>query len=399
MITGLRTFLLLLFIAFTWQTAHADSPLVQYPGNGHYYQRFDTFKYWTDARDYCQSVNGHLATITSRSEDDFVNQNLVQNLAQPGAPVLLGGTDRISEGTWQWITGEAWSYADWAPGQPDNNNEQDYLAYWNNPTYPGQWDDSYGGVLLPFICEWNWLTDVWPTDLTDIWWNPNEAGWGMNLVQTGSFVYVTIYVYGADGKPTWFGGGLDKTGAGTLTGKLYAATGPYFGGPFDPNAWVVREVGTMTFVATTGDTGQFTYSVDGVPVNKAVQRQPLTLDNYNGTYESIEILHVTDCSNPAANGDDTNQHTVLITQNGSAMAVTFGTLGLPGGSCTATGTYSQLGRMGHFVGPYACPWGETGVYALSQMNHDYRQFSARISKNSANTGCKAVGQTTGLIEY
>ena len=74
----------------------------------------------------------------------------------------------------------------------------------------------------------------------------------------------------------------------------------------------------MTFVATTGDTGKFTYSVDGVPVNKAVQRQPLTLDNYNGTYESIEILHVTDCSNPAANGDYTNRHTVRITSRPTA---------------------------------------------------------------------------------
>jgi len=395
MIKSLRTFLLLLFTAFTWQAAHADSPLVRYPGNGHYYQRVDTFRAWTDARDHCQSLNGYLATTTSQGESDFVFQTLVQQ----GPPVLLGGTDRIAEGNWQWITGETWSYSNWAPGQPDDNGEQDYLAFWNNPAYPGQWDDSYGGVLLPSICEWNGLTDVWPANVTDIWWTPTESGWGMNMVQTGSFVFVTLYVYGPDGKPAWFGGGLEKTGVGTFAGKLYASTGPYFGGAFDPAAVAVREVGTMTFVATSSDTGQFTYSVDGVIVNKAVQRQPLTLDNYNGTYEAIEILHVAGCSNPAGNGDHTRQHTVLITQNGAAMTITFGTLGIPGGSCTATGTYSQLGRMGQFVGTYACPSSETGVYALSEMNNSYRQFSARVGKSSSNMGCKSVGQTTGLVEY
>jgi hypothetical protein len=397
MIKSLKTFLLLLLIPFVSQTGYADSPLVQYLGNGHYYQRIDTFKTWTNARDHCQSLNGYLATLTSKEENDFAYQNLIQQVTQPGVPVLLGSTDQASEGNWQWTTGETWSYTNWAPGQPDNNGGQDYLAFWNNPAYPGQWDDTYGEVLLPFICEWDW-----PTNVTDIWWKPGEGGWGMNLVQSGSFVFATVYIYGPDGKPTWVTGELRETtatGVLTFSGPLYVTSGPYFGGPFNPALFHFRQAGIMTFKLTAENAGQLSYSVDGVLVNKEVQRQPLTRDNYDGTYESVEIVHVTNCSNPAGNGDHTNRHTVLITQNGSAMTITFGTLGIPGGSCTATGNYSQLGRMGQFVGQYACPWNEIGTYALTQMNSSYRQFSARVSKSSSNLGCVSVGQTTGLIEY
>ena len=264
--------------------------------------------------------------------------------------------------------------------------------------FTGAWWTTVVGQHSVCVCDA--VFDSLPKDLTDLWWNPNESGWGANLVQTGSFVFVTIYAYGSDGKPTWFAGGLERTGAGTFAGKLYASTGPYFGGPFDPAAVAVRQVGTMTFVATNYFTGQFTYSVDGVPVTKNVQRQPLPLDNYNGTYESVETLQVSNCTDPAGNGDFTKRNTILITQNGTAMTITFGTLGVPGGSCTATGAYSQLGGMGRFVGQYACQWNEIGTYALSQMNNSsYRQFSARVSKSSSNLGCESVGQTTGLIEY
>jgi hypothetical protein len=397
MIKSLKTFLPLLLISFAWQAAYADSPLVQYLANGHYYQRIDTFKTWTNARDHCRGLNGYLATLTSQGESDFAYQNLMQQGAQQGVPVWLGGTDQVSEGNWQWITGEAWSYTNWAPGQPDNNNEQDHLAFWNNPAYPGRWDDGYGDVLLPFICELDW-----PTDVTDLWWNPNESGWGMNLVQTGSFVFATVYIYGPDGKPTWVTGelqGTAATGILTFSGPVYVTSGPYFGGPFDPALVSSRQAGTMTFKLSAESAGQLSYSVDGVVVNKEVQRQPLTRDNYDGTYESIEIVHVANCSSPGANGDHTSKHTVLITQNGSAMTITFGALGIPGGTCTATGNYSQLGRMGQFVGQYICASGETGAYALSQMSNGYRQFSARVSKSSSNTGCKSVGQTIGLIEY
>ena len=55
------------------------------------------------------------------------------------------------------------------------------------------------------------------TDVSDIWWNPAEDGWGMQMVNTGTFVFATVYVYGPNGTPTWFTGQLEKTGAAQTT--------------------------------------------------------------------------------------------------------------------------------------------------------------------------------------
>ena len=32
----------------------------------------------------------------------------------------LGGTDEKTEGVWEWITNEAWSFTKWAKGEPNN---------------------------------------------------------------------------------------------------------------------------------------------------------------------------------------------------------------------------------------------------------------------------------------
>ena len=33
-------------------------------------------------------------------------------------------------------------------------------------------------------------------DITDLWWNPAESGWGMNVIQQGDTSFVTMFVYG-----------------------------------------------------------------------------------------------------------------------------------------------------------------------------------------------------------
>src|SRR4051794_3341309 len=83
-------------------------------------------------------------------------------------------------------------------------------------------------------------------DVTGLWYNPNESGWGMNVIQQSSVLFITIFVYGPDGRPTWYVASDTRFVAGTAvkyTGPLYATTGPYFGGTFNPNAVSARQVG------------------------------------------------------------------------------------------------------------------------------------------------------------
>ncbi len=150
--------------------------------------------------------------------------------------------------------------------------------------------------------------------LSDLWWNPLESGWGVNVAQQNDVLFLTMFVYGADGKPTWFvGPNTLQQGflSPTYTGTLYATAGPVFSGPFNPAAVTNREVGTVTFTAAAGGKASLAYTVDGVQVQKSVERQtwrtipfgelsPLPDEPRNvlyvGTFQVTEMRQGTVCS-------------------------------------------------------------------------------------------------------
>ena len=130
--------------------------------NGHAYKVYDLSMTWNEAKMYAETLGGHLATITSENENVFVS-----NLIQSGSKYCywIGGTDEQSEGIWNWITGENWSYINWLPNQPDNcsgldGEEEDYLALerqkkgWNDLQNRGDTTGSSYIENIGFLCEW-----------------------------------------------------------------------------------------------------------------------------------------------------------------------------------------------------------------------------------------------------
>src|SRR5208282_174143 len=110
------------------------------------------------------------------------------------------------------------------------------------------------------------------TDQSDLWYVPAESGWGMQLVQRGSVIFATLFVYGPTGAPTWYTATLDYTADYVWTGTLYATSGTYFEEPWNPALLTVIPVGTMTWSEQTVATGLLTYVVNGVTVVKNVTR-------------------------------------------------------------------------------------------------------------------------------
>ena len=49
-----------------------------------------------------------------------------------------------------------------------------------------------------------------------------EGGWGVNVVQSDDFLFLTFFIYGADNKPTWYTAQLTLDASGNYNGKLYA---------------------------------------------------------------------------------------------------------------------------------------------------------------------------------
>ncbi len=113
-------------------------------------------------------------------------------------------------------------------------------------------------------------------DYTDSWWNENESGWGLFIVQHPSNqVFAGWFVYDADGEPLWFTMVPGEwTASGSFTGPIYRTTGPYFGGTFDPAKVTRTIVGQGTLGFRDRNTGTFTYTVDGVTATKTISRLP-----------------------------------------------------------------------------------------------------------------------------
>ncbi len=76
---------------------------------GHRYQFIASKDSWTEARDKALSMSGHLATITTKEEDEFINRSFRDKLAKDKDFVFIGG---IASPTpdWTWVTGEDFSY-------------------------------------------------------------------------------------------------------------------------------------------------------------------------------------------------------------------------------------------------------------------------------------------------
>ena len=144
LLTVVSALLLGLAVAAPAQAAK-DAPGRPDVFRGHFYHVVNEPLTWHEAVAYCEQDGGNLVTINSAEEDQFV-----YNLAPYG---WLGASDEAVEGTWVWVTGEPFSYTNWAPYEPNNlDGVEHYLSYWGDE-YPGQWNDMPTSVQT-FVCEY-----------------------------------------------------------------------------------------------------------------------------------------------------------------------------------------------------------------------------------------------------
>jgi hypothetical protein len=129
------------------------------------YELFDNGLTWRDAKDYCESIGGHLATITTYDEEAKILELIETSGTR--SYYWLGGTDENAEGVWEWITGEVWDFSWWTPGEPNNDyvnqyNKADYLNQYNPATVGASgWHDFFNDPAtgdweineFGFICE------------------------------------------------------------------------------------------------------------------------------------------------------------------------------------------------------------------------------------------------------
>ncbi len=167
-------------------------------GNGHGYQAFVGSVTWFQANQAANAAGGHLATIGSAAENDFVfslvnspefwvpdsrfNMTMgpwLGGLQPPGSPEPAGN--------WQWVTGEGFSYTNWHAGEPSNSGlggVEDYLQFWATPAgaRAPTWNDCSGWLTTDgYVIEYE-TPDIVATSLA---WNTAQGGVDFSYEVTG----------------------------------------------------------------------------------------------------------------------------------------------------------------------------------------------------------------------
>ena len=170
---------------------------MQWSGNGHYYDLViaENGIMWggIDGASAAaggmmfEGLSGHLATISSMEENEFI-------ASLPGATGSDGswiGGFQTPEGTepyggWSWVTGETWSYANWAAGEPDDSTLPGVIKILD-----GAWYDMTGGESLgSYLVEWDTSSGIIAGPPNGV---PDSGG-------TGSLLAASLFFLGAAGR-------------------------------------------------------------------------------------------------------------------------------------------------------------------------------------------------------
>jgi hypothetical protein len=193
-------------------------------------------------------------------------------------------------------------------------------------------------------------------EYTDVYYNPAEPGWGVFLVQSDTTQFMAFFIYGTDGKPTWYTAQLTQDANGNYNGPLYAITGTYFANPWQ--GYNVSSVGTASFSPSDIYHATLRYSLTGGPtIVKPVERQALTPYKLAGNYSGSMSGTVTGCSNAADNEAQVRgRFGLLVTQTGdtaSSLVFTFTDTAHSGLVMTVTGSLAHLGRLYKLTGQFS----------------------------------------------
>jgi hypothetical protein len=123
------------------------------------------------------------------------------------------------------------------------------------------------------VCGWSAFDRSLTTNFQDLWWNPSEPGWGMNIAHQGNILFATLFTYDESGRDLWLVMSKgERIGDGLYIGELLEVEGP----PFNAVPWrdvTAKPVGTLSVQFTRGNAATITYTYNGNLVVKRIERQ------------------------------------------------------------------------------------------------------------------------------
>ena len=224
---------------------------------------------------------------------------------------------------------------------------------------------------------------------SDLWLKADEPGWGVNVVQQSETAFVTLFVYGPDGKPTWYVASDARVIAYSQPGSfpifrgvLYRTEGTWLGGPWQAGNSKVIPSGEVQLEVLAKDRMRVHYAADGVSGAKEVRRfsfsQPVDLANYVAQFSLRQAL-------------SGQPYGILSLQADTLVHLDAGTgRGYMrvddqlGRSCEYRGPYQQAGKLIRFSGDFACDKGDAlaGTFEIDDLEITANGFTGSLRATS-----------------
>jgi hypothetical protein len=159
-------------------------------------------------------------------------------------------------------------------------------------------------------------------------------------------------------------------------GTFYATS------PYNQAQHSATQVGTLSLNFSSVNSGTLTYTINGQPITKTIQRFTFRGENLTGNY----LGGMTASSSCGGQSQLTLIFdTLVVSHTGSSVTMTVNFFNSTNTSsrCIFTGTYSQTGRLGQVTGTYSCTFGSapgnTGSFTVSQIEAQQTGFTGRFS--------------------
>ena len=137
---------ILLVDASVWQSSYRKSTIFN---DSVYWILNDTKLPWDEAKEYCESYGGHLVTISSQAEQDYLLGLMTQygsNHTYWLGYRFIREYDEV-EPYWESVNDEGMPYSNWAIGEPNELPNEAVAQMYNIPYFDaarGTWNDTLG---------------------------------------------------------------------------------------------------------------------------------------------------------------------------------------------------------------------------------------------------------------